>query len=102
LARTLDPDHAQKPDDTDPNDLETINVYAVVFFRSTVQLDRWLSSVLVAEVAQVRAYPQHAPLLALTFLLSGGRWINAETGTRSDVPHNMIYPLKDTGRISTS
>ncbi len=24
------------------------------------------------------------------------RWINAETGTRSDVPHNMIYPLKDT------
>ncbi|KAN0140556.1 alcohol oxidase [Lactarius tabidus] len=24
------------------------------------------------------------------------KWINAETGTRSDVPHNMIYPLKDT------
>ncbi|KAI9432495.1 alcohol oxidase-like protein [Lactarius indigo] len=23
-------------------------------------------------------------------------WINGETGTRSDVPHNMIYPLKDT------
>jgi alcohol oxidase len=30
----------------------------------------------------------------LYFLWS--RWINAETGTRSDVPHNMIYPLKDT------
>ncbi|KAH9959185.1 alcohol oxidase-like protein [Russula dissimulans] len=23
------------------------------------------------------------------------RWINVETGTRSDVPHHMIYPLKD-------
>ena len=29
-------------------------------------------------------------------VLSEGRWINPETGTRSDVPHNMIYPLKDT------
>ncbi|KAI9447382.1 alcohol oxidase-like protein [Lactarius indigo] len=55
VARTLDPDHAQKPDDTDSNDLETINVYT-----------RW------------------------------PKWINPETGTRSDVPHNMIYPLKDT------
>ena len=26
----------------------------------------------------------------------GSRWINSETGTRSDVPHNMIYPLKNT------
>ena len=26
----------------------------------------------------------------------GGRWVNPETGKRSDVPHNMIYPLKDT------
>ena len=25
----------------------------------------------------------------------GSRWINAETGNRSDVPHTMIYPLKD-------
>jgi alcohol oxidase len=24
------------------------------------------------------------------------KWINPETGKRSDVPHNMIYPLKDT------
>lgn len=24
------------------------------------------------------------------------RWIDAETGYRSDVPHYMIYPLKDT------
>ncbi|KAI9447379.1 alcohol oxidase-like protein [Lactarius indigo] len=55
VARTLDPDRAQRPDDTDLNDLETINVYA-----------RW------------------------------PKWINPETGTRSDVPHNMIYPLKDT------
>ncbi|KAH9174551.1 alcohol oxidase-like protein [Lactarius sanguifluus] len=55
VARKLDPDRAQKPDDADTNDLETINVYT-----------RWL------------------------------KWINAETGTRSDVPHNMIYPLKDT------
>ncbi|KAI9434103.1 alcohol oxidase-like protein [Lactarius indigo] len=55
VARTLDPEHAQKPDDTDSNDLETINVYT-----------RW------------------------------PKWINPETGTRSDVPHNMIYPLKDT------
>ncbi|KAI9435619.1 alcohol oxidase-like protein [Lactarius psammicola] len=55
VARTLDPDRAQKPDDTDTNDLETINVYT-----------RW------------------------------PKWMNVETGTRSDVPHNMIYPLKDT------
>jgi alcohol oxidase len=55
VARTLDPDRAQKPDDTDSNDLETINVYT-----------RW------------------------------PKWINYETGTRSDVPHSMIYPLKDT------
>ncbi|KAF8262158.1 alcohol oxidase-like protein [Lactarius quietus] len=54
VARTLDPYRAQRPDDTDLNDLETINVYV-----------RWL------------------------------KWINAKTGTRSDVPHNMIYPLKD-------
>ena len=26
----------------------------------------------------------------------GSRWINGETATRSDVPHHMIYPLKDT------
>ncbi|KAF8262162.1 alcohol oxidase [Lactarius quietus] len=55
VARTLDPGLAQKPDDADTNDLETINVCT-----------RWL------------------------------KWINTETGTRSDVPHNMIYPLKDT------
>jgi alcohol oxidase len=24
------------------------------------------------------------------------RWINAKTGVRSDVPHHMIYPLKET------
>jgi len=24
------------------------------------------------------------------------RWINGETGFRSDVPHSMIYPLKET------
>ena len=30
------------------------------------------------------------------FILFGSRWINGETGTRSDVPHTMIYPLKDT------
>ncbi|KAH8989704.1 alcohol oxidase-like protein [Lactarius akahatsu] len=53
VARKLDPDRAQKPDDADTNDLETINVYT-----------RWLN------------------------------WINAETGTRSDVPHNVIYPFK--------
>ncbi|KAF8262154.1 hypothetical protein EI94DRAFT_731781 [Lactarius quietus] len=55
VARKLDPDHAQKPVDTDSNDLETINVYT-----------RW------------------------------PKWINAKTGARSDVPHNMIYQLKDT------
>ncbi|KAH9033868.1 alcohol oxidase-like protein [Lactarius pseudohatsudake] len=55
VAQELDPDRAQKLDDADTNDLETINVYT-----------RWL------------------------------KWINAETATRSDVPHNVIYPLKDT------
>ena len=29
VARTLDPNNAKKPDDTDSNDLETINVYTV-------------------------------------------------------------------------
>ena len=24
------------------------------------------------------------------------RWIDGETGIRSDVPHNLIYPLKET------
>jgi len=55
VARALDPDRAQKPDDADTNDLETINVYTVSVSRSTVLLDRWLSSALAAEVAQVRA-----------------------------------------------
>jgi hypothetical protein len=40
VARTLDPDSAQKPDDTDSNDLETINVYTVSVFRLTALLDR--------------------------------------------------------------
>src|SRR6266851_2449956 len=31
---------------------------------------------------------------ALILPCFAGRWINAETGLRSDVPHNMIYPLK--------
>lgn len=39
---------------------------------------------------------EHASRRPLTFVLLGNRWINAETGTRSDVPHNMIYPLKET------
>ena len=38
VARTLDPDHALKPDDTDSNDLETINVYTVSVFCLTAQL----------------------------------------------------------------
>jgi hypothetical protein len=61
VARTLDPDRAQKPDDTDSNDLETINVYTVSVFRLTALLDRWLRNVFAAEVAQVRAYSRHAP-----------------------------------------
>jgi hypothetical protein len=54
---------------------------------------------MTAEVAQVRAwFPEVAVLApkALTFVHLGGRWINSETGKRSDVPHNMIYPLRDT------
>ncbi|KAI9432497.1 alcohol oxidase-like protein [Lactarius indigo] len=47
VARKLDPDRAQKPDDADTNDLETINV-------------------------------------------GGPNWHSL------DVPHNVIYPLKDT------
>jgi len=55
VARKLNPEHAKKPDYSDLNDLETVNVYA-----------RW------------------------------PKWMNSEKGTRSDVPHHMIYPLKDT------
>ncbi|KAI0301548.1 alcohol oxidase-like protein [Multifurca ochricompacta] len=59
VARELDPDRAQKPDDSDTNDLETINVYTV----DTNVVNRW---------------------------------IDAKTGTRSDVAHHFIYPLKET------
>ncbi|KAH9053396.1 alcohol oxidase-like protein [Lactarius vividus] len=52
VARKLDPDRAQKPDDADTNDLETINVYTVCVSRSIVRL----SNALAAEVAQVSAY----------------------------------------------
>ncbi len=42
--------------------------------------------------------PQNVPACLVQHWKVGstGRWINYETGTRSDVPHNMIYPLKDT------
>ncbi|KAH9055339.1 alcohol oxidase-like protein [Lactarius vividus] len=83
LRAHFDPDRAQKPDDADLNDLETINV------------------ALAVEVAQVRT--RHRALLcaspaqrALTSFFSGADGLTPETGTRSDVPHNMIYPLKDT------
>ena len=39
VARKLDPDHAQKPDDTDSNDLKTINVYTVCVFQLAVVID---------------------------------------------------------------
>ncbi|KAH8989706.1 hypothetical protein EDB92DRAFT_1947153 [Lactarius akahatsu] len=91
-ARKLDPDRAQKPDDADTNDLETINVYTVCVSRRILYIAyRRLSNALAAEVAQVRAYSRRA----LGTVSLGSRWINAETGTRSDVPHNVIYPLKD-------
>ena len=35
VAGTLDPDRAQKPGDTDSNDLKTINVYTVCTSGST-------------------------------------------------------------------
>ncbi|KAH9054564.1 alcohol oxidase-like protein [Lactarius deliciosus] len=75
-ARTLDPDRAQKPDDADLNDLETINVGGPS-----------------AYMIPSRRFPNSK---SSDFIFLGSRWINDETGTRSDVPHNMIYPLKDT------
>jgi hypothetical protein len=33
VARKLNPEHAQKPDYSDLNDLETVNVYAVSVFQ---------------------------------------------------------------------
>ncbi|KAH9013882.1 alcohol oxidase-like protein [Lactarius pseudohatsudake] len=95
VARKLDPDRAQKPDDSDTNDLETINVYTVGVSRSVVYLYRRPSNALAAEVAQVRAYSPAYAVPSLTLVFPGSRWIDAETGTRSDVPHNVIYPLKD-------
>lgn len=53
----------------------------------------------MAEVAQVRTYsPACIACIGRSLIIDllGRRWINCETGTRSDVPHNMIYPLKDT------
>ena len=49
---------------------------------------------MATEVAQVRAFTVLNWRALIVFPL--GRWINSETGTRSDVPHHMIYPLKDT------
>ena len=43
VARKLNPEHAQKPDYSDLNDLETVNVYGVSVFQLTPQLDRRLS-----------------------------------------------------------
>ena len=60
----------------------------------TIHLDRRLSSALAAAVAQVRAYPPAH--IALMIVFPWSRWMNGEKGTRSDVPHHMIYPLKDT------
>ena len=50
-------------------------------------------------MAQVCAYfPGYAVsvwrVLIVHFLWN--RWMSSETGTHSDVPHHMIYPLKDT------
>ncbi|KAH9053397.1 alcohol oxidase-like protein [Lactarius vividus] len=78
VARTLDPDRAQKPDDADLNDLETINVGGPSAYTTP---------------STVMCLPSSE---STDVLLLGSRWINSETGTRSDVPHNMIYPLKDT------
>ena len=61
VARKLDPDRAQKPDNTDSNDLETINVYTVRDFRLTVRLDRRLNSLLLAAEV-VKVCDQDAPL----------------------------------------
>ena len=46
-------------------------------------------------MAQVRISFMGACAVSLIALLAS-RWINGETGLRSDVPHNMIYPLKET------
>ena len=69
VARTLDPDNAQKPDDTDSNDLKTINVYTVGTSCSTRRL---LSSVMMAEVAQVSARsPERDPGYTITLYVWG-------------------------------
>ena len=50
-------------------------------------------------MAQVRGnFPVYAAsvrrVLIARFIWN--RWMSSETGARSDVPHHMIYPLKDT------
>ena len=32
----------------------------------------------------------------MLIVVFANRWINGETGVRSDVPHHLIYPLKET------
>ncbi|KAI0247173.1 alcohol oxidase-like protein [Lactifluus subvellereus] len=73
VSRSLDPDRALAPSDTDTNDLSTINVYA-----------RWPKCVHGLWGASYES------------INVANRWIDAETGNRSDVPHHMIYPLKET------
>jgi choline dehydrogenase-like flavoprotein len=62
IARILDPDRAQKPDDADTNDLETINVYTVCVSRSTIMHDRYLSCATTLEVAQMDQWRDRNPL----------------------------------------
>jgi len=49
-----------------------------------------------AEMAQVRCYVSFMRALCAGCADCASRWINGETGLRSDVPHDMVYPLRET------
>ena len=40
--------------------------------------------------------PFDEPGVVALIVVFASRWINGETGVRSDVPHHLIYPLKET------
>lgn len=105
VARALDPARAREPSDADTNDLSTINVYTVGILINPYSYfpdasSAWPSN----KPRRLRNGPglctiplmRRAWLRSLLYFMS--RWINGTTGVRSDVPHHLIYPLKETRR----
>jgi len=92
---TLVPERAQKPDDVDTNNLETINAYVVSL---SVDCVCTLSITLAIEVAQVRAGSPKRTSLPRTALESGKQMDQLRDGlplrctTQHDLPAQGLQP----------